>query len=228
VDGGVGVLQPGLVIRLAMMIKSNRYFMICKIVGCSSVIGFVTLILKDTYMGQIKWFDRKFDGVVQQNIFPSIMERLMGTPARLDEKFAAIAREFADPSAILTRKVDGTWSIKENLGHLSDLEPLWQGRLEDIINGATELRPTDLQNRNTDQANHNNIPVDELLNSFRQIRMKTLSMLEKIDEPTIFRSALHPRLKTPMRTMDLFLFVAEHDDHHLARITELVRMLKGG
>jgi hypothetical protein len=24
--------------------------------------------------------------------------------------------------------------------------------------------------------------------------------------------------------MDLFLFVAEHDDHHLARITELVRI----
>lgn len=29
-----------------------------------------------------------------------------------------------------------------------------------------------------------------------------------------------------MRTMDLFLFVAEHDDHHLARITELMEILK--
>ncbi len=182
-------------------------------------------MLKDTNMGQIKWFDRKFDGAVQQNIFPSIMERLMGTPARLDEKFASIAKAVADPSGMLTRKVDGTWSIKENLGHLSDLEPLWQGRLEDILNGATEMRPTDLQNRNTDLANHNQLPVDELLYSFRQIRGKTLSMLEKIDEPGIFKSALHPRLKTPMRTMDLFLFVAEHDDHHLARITELVKML---
>ncbi len=25
--------------------------------------------------------------------------------------------------------------------------------------------------------------------------------------------------------MDLFLFVAEHDDHHLARISEIVKML---
>jgi hypothetical protein len=39
-------------------------------------------------------------------------------------------------------------------------------------------------------------------------------------------SALHPRLKTPMRIIDLFLFVAEHDDHHLARITELARLIK--
>ncbi len=29
-----------------------------------------------------------------------------------------------------------------------------------------------------------------------------------------------------MRTMDLYLFVAEHDDHHLARITELIETLK--
>jgi len=39
----------------------------------------------------------------------------------------------------------------------------------------------------------------------------------------VFKSALHPRLKTPMRTMDLFLFVAEHDDHHLAKISEIIK-----
>jgi len=49
-------------------------------------------------------------------------------------------------------------------------------------------------------------------------------MLENIPEELIFRFSLHPRLKTPMRTMDLFLFVADHDDHHLARITELARL----
>jgi uncharacterized damage-inducible protein DinB len=170
-------------------------------------------------MKKAKWFERSFDFSTEQNIFPSIIERLRGTPARLDEKFGSI------PVNILEVKVDNTWSIKGNLGHLTDLEPLWQGRLEDIINGEIELRPTDLANRKTDLANHNAKSLAELLSSFRQIRAQTLSVLEKLDEETIFRSALHPRLKTPMRTMDLFLFVAEHDDHHLARIAELVRML---
>jgi uncharacterized damage-inducible protein DinB len=42
--------------------------------------------------------------------------------------------------------------------------------------------------------------------------------------PELFsRSALHPRLGMPMRLVDLMLFVAEHDDHHLASITELAR-----
>jgi len=170
-------------------------------------------------MKKVKWFERSFDFSKDQNIFPSIIERLRGTPARLEEKFKSI------PLEILETKVDNTWSIKENVGHLTDLEPLWQGRLEDIKNGEMEMRPTDLANRKTDEANHNTQSIEKLLSDFREIRERTITLIENLDEETIFKSALHPRLKTPMRTMDLFLFVAEHDDHHLARITELVKLL---
>ena len=128
------------------------------------------------------------------------------------------------PENILTVRINDTWSIKENIGHLTDLEPLWQGRLDDILSGKEEQRPTDLQNNKTTEANHNAVPLEKLLSDFRQIRTETIKLLEDITEEQVFMSALHPRLKTPMRTMDLFLFVAEHDDHHLARITELVRL----
>lgn len=168
-------------------------------------------------MKQIKWFDRNFNFESNQNIFPSILERLSGTPLRLEDKLKSI------PSAILTDKIDGTWSIKENIGHLIDLEPLWQGRFEDIKNNELELRPTDLANTKTDLANHNDTTIEELLSTFRKLRQQTIQLLEDIDEETVFKSGLHPRLKTPMRTMDLFLFVAEHDDHHLAQITAIAK-----
>jgi hypothetical protein len=45
-----------------------------------------------------------------------------------------------------------------------------------------------------------------------------------MDETAAARTAHHPRLDRPMRVMDLAVFVAEHDDHHLARITELRRL----
>jgi uncharacterized damage-inducible protein DinB len=171
-------------------------------------------------MKQENWFDRVFDFTSNQRIFPSILERLRGTPARLEEKFKAI------PTGVLSERVDGTWSIKENLGHLSDIEPLWQGRLDDIITGKPQMRVTDLLNTRTSEANHNAVPVEELLHRFRSTREITLSQLEALDEGQVFLSALHPRLNTPMRTIDLFLFVAEHDDHHLARITELTKLRK--
>lgn len=170
-------------------------------------------------MEQIKWFDRKFNFETEQNIFPSIIERLSGTPIRLEEKLKSI------PSSILEDRINNTWSIKENVGHLIDLEPLWTGRLEDVINNQLELRIADLLNTKTDLANHNDVPIENLLSSFREIRQHTVSLLESIDEETVFKSSLHPRLKIPMRTMDIFLFVAEHDDHHLARITEIVKII---
>lgn len=171
-------------------------------------------------MQQVKWFDRKFDFTQDQNIVPSIVERLKETPVRLEEKLRYISPD------LLERRIENTWTIKENIGHLSDLEPLWQGRLEDILTGRELLRPTDLQNTRTSEANHDSVPIDELLSRFRKIRQATVLALEDLEEDQTIMAARHPRLRTQMGTMDLFLFVAEHDDHHLARISELEKLLR--
>lgn len=168
---------------------------------------------------QIKWFERKFNFDFNENIFPGIIERLQGTPIRLEEKISGFRPD------ILKIKNNGKWSVSENIGHLIDLEPLWQGRLEDIINGNETLRPADLENKKTENSDHNSRSITDLLGNFRSIRSQTIKMMESLDDKIIFKSAFHPRLKIPMRTMDLFLFVAEHDDHHLAGISEINRML---
>ena len=87
------------------------------------------------------------------------------------------------------------------------------------------LRPADLENKKTDLAEHNSKSLEDILDEFTNYRTKTLARLKNLNETEVFRYALHPRLKKPMRTMDLFQFVAEHDDHHLARISELQRKL---
>jgi len=171
-------------------------------------------------MKQVKWFDRTFDFNIAENVFPSILERLEGTPIRIEEKCRTIPVDF------LSVRIDNAWSIKENIGHLADLEALWQGRLEDIVNEHPEMRAADLQNNKTELANHNGQALAELEKAFRQLRLQTLTMLEKINANDFSKSSFHPRLKKPMRIIDHFLFVAEHDDHHLARITELVKILK--
>jgi len=173
-------------------------------------------------MKQTHWFERRFEFTSDQNTFPALLERLIGTPARIEEKLRGI------DSQLQAVKVDNKWSILEHIGHLSDLEPLWQGRLEDILRGRTELRATDLNNTKTDLANHNARGVEALVSEFRTLRNTTLDALKCLTEEQIFLSALHPRLRTPMRTIDLFVFVAEHDDHHLARMSELNQVLSQG
>ena len=170
-------------------------------------------------MKQVKWFDRKFEFTFEQNIFPSIIERLDGTILRLRHKIDHIQKER------LTIKLDEKWSIQEHIGHLIDLEPIWIGRLEDILANKEDLRPADLENRKTDAANHNDRSIEQLLDELSNIRSSIVSELKLLSEEDVYRYALHPRLKTPMRIMDLFLFVAEHDDHHLSSISELNRAL---
>jgi hypothetical protein len=47
-----------------------------------------------------------------------------------------------------------------------------------------------------------------------------VNKLLSLDDNQLLNASLHPRLKTPMRVIDLAYFVAEHDDHHLARVRE--------
>ena len=141
--------------------------------------------------------------------------RLRGTPARLEELIHSI------PSAVLTRRWENTWSIQENAGHLSDLEPLWMERVRDLQAGKSELTVADLTNQGTWERKHNDAPLAAILGSFRTARRILVAELESAEQSLLERSAKHPRLGTPMRLIDLAFFVAEHDDHHLARITQL-------
>ena len=83
--------------------------------------------------------------------------------------------------------------------------------------------PADLTNRKTHEANHNQRRLQELLAEFRHARLALVDRLETLHAEDFRRTALHPRLKTPMRLVDHLYFIAEHDDHHLARIWELRR-----
>ena len=170
-------------------------------------------------MKQIKWFDRKFNFEHTQNILPSIIERLRATPLSLSVAIENLDRE------VLTVQLEGKWSILENIGHLLDLEPIWQGRLEDILAGENYLREADLSNTRTHEAQHNAKEAAGIIEAFQKSREKTLLALEQLKEADVFKSALHPRLHQPMRTQDLFLFVADHDVHHLAQISYLKRIL---
>jgi uncharacterized damage-inducible protein DinB len=168
-------------------------------------------------MSQVgSWFERRFDFSFPVELYPNICARLRGTPARLEEVLSAPSHE------ALTWRAGEKWSAQEHAGHLVDLEPLWWTRVEDYVLGSNELTPTDLNNRKTDDAHHNAHHRQKILGEFRVARERLLERVDELDESLFARAIPHPRLKTPMRLVDHLYFVAEHDDHHLARIWELL------
>jgi len=165
---------------------------------------------------QTPWFQRTFSFDLPASSFPQILERLRAAPDRLEERLRSVS------SRILVQRDGERWSIQENAGHLLDLEPLFNRRLDDFLAGAAVLTPADLDNRKTDEADHNARSIIELLAEFRVARMRLIGRLEGLDAADLERTVLHPRLQQPMRIVDQAFFIAEHDDHHLARITELL------
>jgi|SRR5208282_5094901 len=162
------------------------------------------------------WFERKFDFSFPVELHPNLCARLRGTPARLEETLRGHTHE------LLAGKPQQKWSAQEHAGHLLDLEPLWLARVNDYVAASPQLTATDLQNRKTDEARHNAQPLEQILVEFRAARERLLLRVSELDASLLARSIPHPRLKTPMRLVDHLYFVAEHDDHHLARIWKLL------
>ncbi len=108
-------------------------------------------------MEQVKWTERKFLFGYDQSYVPFLLERLRATAPRLEELAAECSEELA------ATDIANGWTIKEHIGHLTDLEILHDGRIDDFLEGMTRLRPADLSNKATYEAGHNNKTLDLLL-----------------------------------------------------------------
>lgn len=167
---------------------------------------------------RIKWTDRKFDFGFPAALFPEMIERLRGTPVRLAERVGSLRPD------VLRRRDGERWSIQENAGHLLDLEALVRQRLDEYLANASELHAADMTNRQTYEAQHNDVTIAVILDAFRDQRLQLVARLDDLAPEVFARAAHHPRLNVPMRLVDMIYFQAEHDDFHLARISELRRL----
>ena len=165
-----------------------------------------------------EWIKRQFAFGLPLSMYPNVVERVRGTPARLEDLTRSLTRE------ILRRRDGDKWSIQEQAGHLLDLEDLGMRRLDDFEAGRETLTAADMENRKTHDANHNADTIENILARFRRERMEFVRRLDGYDEASVQRMALHQRLNARIRVLDLAFFIAEHDDHHLARISELIRL----
>jgi uncharacterized damage-inducible protein DinB len=168
-------------------------------------------------MSALKWFERKFDFSFDVKEYTAIYQRLQQAPEQLER---LLQNKVEDP--MLGHQPAGKWSVKEHTGHLSVLEPLWRTRIYDILEKKPILTPTDLNNSATSDAGFNKLSITALLQRFAEERRQTLLLLDSIDINNHSNTSLHPRMQQSMRIIDIAYFTAEHDDHHMAVIREII------
>jgi uncharacterized damage-inducible protein DinB len=158
------------------------------------------------------WVQRRFNFDFPVSLYPNILARFRGTPARLEEAVRSLWREQ------LIVKPDGKWSIQENAGHLLDAETLFRTRLTGYLAGAESLTAAPYASV---ELKHNNEAIESILERFRHARDENVAELASLRPDDFASAAWHGRLQVNMRLVDHLFFFAEHDDHHLARIWEL-------
>ena len=81
-----------------------------------------------------------------------------------------------------------------------------------------------MTNARTVEARINERAVSRVLADHDRARAELLNRLEAWGDTRRWSlSAFHERLARPMRVIDLAVFIADHDDFHLARIDQIKR-----
>ena len=169
---------------------------------------------------QVAWLDRKFAFDQQVGVFPVLLERLRGTCMRAKE----LALHY--PEAMLAARLADKWSVKEHIGHLTDLERLDNQRLHEFLNRVGVLSAADMENRRTENGGHRSNPIANIIAKLERGRTPFIGRLEALTENEVAIVAVHPRLQKPIRLLDWVYFLAEHDDHHLALARGVLTTLK--
>ena len=116
------------------------------------------------------------------------------------------------------RYADGTWSVKEVVGHLADAERVFAYRALRIARGdATPLASFD-ENQYVPAGRFGARTLRSLAAEFRAVREATLCLFEGLDEEAMARRGV--AAENPVSVRALAWIAAGHERHHVALLKE--------
>jgi uncharacterized damage-inducible protein DinB len=166
-------------------------------------------------MKKTEWLERIFRFGLPAGMLPFYLERLQGTIVRIETKVAGV------DESVLSNKLEGKWSVKQNIGHLAEVDEIASKRIDEMRNGISPLSPAVFEPK----SDYNSQTIQTVLAYFKENRLKNVAEYKSLSDDDLQKSSLHPRLKVQINPVDLAWFDAEHDDHHLVRISEIIEAL---
>jgi uncharacterized damage-inducible protein DinB len=120
--------------------------------------------------------------------------------------------------AALSRYAEGKWSIKEILGHLSDVERIFSYRLLRIARGDAAPLPGFDENAYTPAGRFDERPLPMLLAEWRAVRHSTAALVEGLPPEAWERQGLADG--QPISARALAYIIVGHVTHHLGVLSE--------
>src|SRR5579862_4970235 len=131
----------------------------------------------------LPWFERNLKFGYTPEMLPFFLERLSGTIIRIEEKVKGVDDE------ILSKKIDNKWSIKENIGHLAEVDEVANRRIDEMITGVDVMSPAVFEPKD-----YNPWPIEKVVSLFKKNRTSNVSKYNSLSDDELKKSSMHPRL----------------------------------
>jgi uncharacterized damage-inducible protein DinB len=121
-------------------------------------------------------------------------------------------------SQAMYRYAHGKWSIKQVVGHMSDVERVFAYRMMCIARGDSTSLPGFDENAYAERAESDARSLTSLLNEFRAVRAATIPLVESLDPETGTRRG--SANNNPITPRALAWIIAGHEIHHYGLLKE--------
>jgi len=121
----------------------------------------------------------------------------------------------------------GSWCVLEHVGHLIHLDERMEDRVDDFMARRNTLCNIDLVDQTPIIEGHRRRDPGDLFEEFRLNRVALVERIRNMDPGALRHRAMHPCRGITMGPVDLVMYLAEHDDHHLALMRNLLDRYRG-
>lgn len=156
---------------------------------------------------------RFYHGYIAMVSGENIGEQLVDQLAEVERLFGPL-----DDTASLTRYSPGKWSVKEVLGHLTDVERIFSYRLLRVSRGDVTPLPGFDENAFVPAARFNDRPLRDLVAEFRAVRLSSVALVNGL--PPTSWSRMGQASGNPVSARALVYIIVGHVAHHLGVLRE--------
>ena len=154
-----------------------------------------------------------YHGYISKVQGENIGEQLVDQLVEVERLFGAL-----DDRAALARYAPGKWSVKEVLGHLTDVERIFSYRLLRIVRGDATPLPGFDENSYVPAGRFDARPLSALLAEFRAVRISSTALGGGI--PSTAWSERGTASGKPVSARALIYIIVGHVAHHLGVLRE--------
>ena len=108
----------------------------------------------------------------------------------------------------------GKWSIKDNIAHLVSYQPVFIGRVHQMLKGYTPVFSAYRADNEPDFIEAQGWPLTDLINKLNGNRRQILELITNLPDDQLSLKGTHPKFGTMMITEWTEFFLL-HEAHHL-------------